>query len=228
MPGRSALARARQRHRLRRWARPPVSDLERPSAGGTARRRTRRNWRRPPACRDRERVARAPAPRRCLLQGREGGSPQRHVPGKRGDALPRAELGVGIELRADGRAVAELEQVDDPPVAGLQRQLPIAGPVGQGEHLACDSQAFLASVRAPGDHVAGVERSGERRRVVDPPGKVQCLLAECVAPPRIGLVGELDRQPREQPHPKPGMFVADRRERLLERGDHLRRRRRGS
>ena len=68
--------------------------------------------------------------------------------------------------------------------------------------------------------MAGVERSGERRRVVDPPGKGQCLLAQCVAPPRIGLVGKLDRKPGQQPHPEPGMFVADRRQRLLEDRDH--------
>ena len=70
------------------------------------------------------------------LEQRQRGAPQRHVPGKGGQAHLRRELRVLVKLRAHGGAVAELEQVDDPPVARLERELSVAALLGELEHLA--------------------------------------------------------------------------------------------
>ena len=72
------------------------------------------------------------------------------------------ELLVGVDLGVERRAIAELHQVHDAPVAALQDALAIAGGLGGLDHLGRDVQALLDVLRRPQRDAAGVERGGER------------------------------------------------------------------
>jgi hypothetical protein len=98
-------------------------------------------------------------------------------------------------------------------------KLAIARPLGQLKHLARQPHALLTPVRSPRHHVAGVQRHRQQPGLADPMRAIERLAAGALAPDAIGLVGQLDGQPREQPDAQLGMIVADRVQRLLEPGD---------
>jgi hypothetical protein len=72
---------------------------------------------------------------------------------------------VAPHLLAARRHIAELEQVRDPPVAGLELDCGLAGVPSGGDHRRRGVQALLEAVRTPEGDVAGVERVRERSRV---------------------------------------------------------------
>ena len=105
------------------------------------------------------------------------------------------------------------------PVARLERELAVTGALGKPEHLIGKPHALLAAVRSPRDHMAGAQRGCERRRIVAVARERQCLGGRCLPPLRRGVVGMLDRDPREDPRAQSRIGVADRVERLLERAE---------
>ena len=125
------------------------------------------------------------------------------------------ERRVGVDLRRRLRDAAELEQVHDAPVAGLQLGLAVAGRRGRGEHVAGHGQPLGDMVRGPQRDAAGVERGGERGRIARAPRLLHGAGAELAGAARVGVV-ELDRQPCEQPRGRRGITRRHARERLLE------------
>ena len=95
--------------------------------------------------------------------------PQRRVPLKGRQAQLVRQAGVARDLLAAGGHVAELEEVQHAPVAGLQLEVWLAGGARRVDHRGRGPQALLDAVRAPQRHVAGVERRGQRARVAGAP-----------------------------------------------------------
>lgn len=78
--------------------------------------------------------------------------------------------GMLLDLRVGRRDVADLEQRDNATAATLPSEPIVAGAPRQLEHLVGDREALFRVSRAPQRGVLGVQRVGERRGVVEPPG----------------------------------------------------------
>jgi hypothetical protein len=96
---------------------------------------------------------------------RQGRAPHRHVPGEGRQPRLRGERGVRVELGLDEGAVAELEQVDHAPVAGLERKLAVTRSACQPEHLGRALQTGCRVLRCREDDVTGIESRRKRRRI---------------------------------------------------------------
>jgi len=96
-----------------------------------------------------------------------------------GDAVERLDRHVGAG------EVVELEQEVDLPRARADRELGVAGGVGEGEELVRPGQAALGRVGAVGGDVALIEDVGQRRRVVEPARDPERLLDEVLAALRL-------------------------------------------
>ena len=93
----------------------------------------------------------------------------------------------------DSGAVAELEQVGYAPVAGLQRQLAVAGAARHFEHLGCGPQAGCRVLGVREGDVSGAERGGERGGGPGPSRRLDGLEAHRLAEARVSVIGQLDR-----------------------------------
>ena len=125
-----------------------------------------------------------------------------------------------IAMSAPGEVV-ELEQEVDLPRARADRELGVAGGVGQGEELLGPGQAALGGVGPVGGDVALVEDVGQRRRVVEPARDAERLLDEVLATLRLVRVVERDGQAHEQPGAQRAAIGRQAVEPLLEHGDEV-------
>ena len=148
-------------------------------------------------------------------------APEWHIPRVCGQARVRGDGCVGVDLVAHAGPVADLEQVDDAPVARLQRKLVVVGVSCEVEHFARQLEAALGVLGAPQRDVAGIERSGQRRGIAVAPGENERLIAGRLAAGRVGSVGQLDREPCQQSRAQRRVVGAERVERLLELSDDL-------
>ena len=98
-------------------------------------------------------IAGAPRERNTVVDPtfdqRKRRAPHRHVPRVGRQARPCRERGVGVELVSHGLTIAEFEQVDQAPVAGLERELAVVRALGELQHLIGKFLAPLGVVRAP-------------------------------------------------------------------------------
>ena len=144
------------------------------------------------------------------------------IAGVRGDARQLLDRHVGAG------DVVELEQQVDLPRARPDREVGVAGRVGQREELLRPDQAAFGGVGPVGGDVALVEDVGQRRRVVEVARDAERRLHQLLAALRgIGVV-EGDGQAHEHARTERAAVGTEPLERLLEHGheivvDHARR-----
>ena len=100
-----------------------------------------------------------------------GGGPQRRVPLKGRQPQLVRQAGVAGDLLAAGGHVAELEEIQHAPVAGLQLDVRLAGGARRVDHRGRGREPLLDAVGAPERDVAGVERRGQRARIAGRGGR---------------------------------------------------------
>jgi hypothetical protein len=92
----------------------------------------------------------------------------------------------------------QFEQVDDAPVAPLERRLSVAASLGVGDHLLRHREPLVGVVGVPQGDVAGVQRGGEGGVVAGAAGGVQRLVRQPPAGIPGRLVVALDREPGQE------------------------------